>query len=305
MTETTEQPTKTTGTVDALLNQVAQGTEFHFQSGLCGDWTLMAEEPEKAALHLITEGNCWFGFPSSQAAVTELHAGDIIFVNQGISHFLSDQPIPTPISESDIPNFCQPEHQQNGVVCYDINSPSQTTDAVFRLLPPWVILNQEHQANEMRALIKMIRVETKAGQPGSQAIVQRLSDVLAIHLLRAVITSHQELKGPLAALQDRHLKTLVLTIIDEPGGDWSVETMAEKVYLSPSAFADRCQKQTGMAPKKLVDQLRLQRARMLLTNTTLSLELIAEQLGYQSATAFSRFFKRYQGVSASHFRNDD
>ncbi len=45
MTETTEQPTKTTGTVDALLNQVAQGTEFHFQSGLCGDWTLMAEEP--------------------------------------------------------------------------------------------------------------------------------------------------------------------------------------------------------------------------------------------------------------------
>lgn len=47
MTETTEELTKTTGTVDALLNQVAQGTEFHFQSGLCGDWTLMAEEPRR------------------------------------------------------------------------------------------------------------------------------------------------------------------------------------------------------------------------------------------------------------------
>lgn len=94
----------------------------------------------------------------------------------------------------------------------------------------------------------MIRHETKQAQAGSEAVIQRLSDVLAIQLLRAVITSNTELVGPLAALHDR------------------------------------------------------QRARMLLKNTQLSLELIAEQLGYQSATAFSRFFKRYEGVPASSYR---
>ena len=305
MTETPEQITKTTDAVDALLNQVAQGTEFHFQSGLCGDWTLMAEMPQKSALHLITEGDCWFGFPSKETEVTELHAGDVIFVNQGVSHFLSYTPIPKNITESEIPSFCEPEHQQNGIVCYDINSPSQITDTVFRLLPPWVILSQRCQASEMQSLISMIRAETKHGEPGSQAIIQRLSDVLAIHLLRAVIEGHQELTGPLAALQDKYLKNLVLAIIDEPAGDWSVEEMAKKVFLSPSALADRCHKQTGLSPKKLVDQLRLQRARMLLSSTELPLDLIAEQLGYQSATAFSRFFKRYAGLSASEYRTSN
>lgn len=305
MTETTEQPTKTTTTIDALLNQVAQGTEFHFQSGLCGNWTLMAKEPGKAAIHLITAGDCWFGFPASKTALTQLHVGDVIFVNQGVSHFISREPVPNDIAEHDIPAFCQPAHQQHGIVCYDIDSPSPTSDTVFKLLPPWVILNQPQQPVDMQAIIRMIQAETTTNGPGSQPIVQRLSDVLAMHLLRAVINTHQQLTGPLAALQDRQLRGLVLAIIDNPASDWSVECMAAKAFLSPSAFAERCHKQTGMAPKKLLDQLRLQRARMLLSRTELSLDLIAEQLGYQSAAAFSRFFKRYAGCSPSQWRQHD
>lgn len=171
MTKTPDSATKTPNTVDALLNQVAQGTEFHFQSGLCGDWTLLAREPDTAALHLITQGDCWFGFPSSQTDVQALHAGDVVFVNQGVSHFLSRQPVPSQIPEQEISRFCQLEHQQHGVVCYDINSPSQTTDTVFRLLPPWVILSRQQQAHDMQALITMIRAETQAGEPGSQTVV--------------------------------------------------------------------------------------------------------------------------------------
>jgi AraC-like DNA-binding protein len=187
-------------------------------------------------------------------------------------------------------------------VCYDIDSPSTTTDTVFRLLPPWVILSYQAQAGITQSLITTIREETRHSKPGYQAVVQRLSDVLTIQLLRSVISSHTELTGPLAALQDRQLRGVVLAIIDDPSADWNVNTMAERAFLSPSAFAGRCHKHTGMAPKKLVDQLRLQRARQLLKNTQLPLEVISEQLGYHSATAFGRFFKRYEGISASQFR---
>jgi len=126
--------------------------------------------------------------------------------------------------------------------------------------------------------------------------------VLAIHLLRAVIDGHQELTGPLAALQDKYLRDLVFTIIEHPAANWSVESMAKQVFLSPSAFAERCDKQTGLSPKKLVDKLRMQRARMLLNNTALPLTAIAQQVGYQSVAAFSRFFKRYAGIAASDYR---
>ncbi len=302
MTKAPEDTTKTPDGLDDLLNQVAQGTEFHFQSGLCGDWTLLAQHQEHAAIHLVTEGDCWVGFSADKNDSIALHGGDVIFVNQGISHFLSRSPIAGPSSAADIARYCQVEHQQHGVVCYDIHSPSATTDTVFRLLPPWIILNQHQQADTLQSVISMIRAETKQASAGAQAVIQRLSDVLAIHLLRAVIMENKELTGPLAALKDKHLKTLVLAIIDEPGGDWTVDNMAKLVFLSSSAFAERCHKLLGLAPKKLVDQLRLQRARSLLRSSTLPLELVAEQLGYQSANAFSRFFKKYAGVSASDYR---
>lgn len=108
MTETPEGTTKITASVEALLNQVAQGTQFHFQTGLCGDWTLMAEQPEKAAIHLITEGRCWLGFPADQSATYPLNGGDVVFVNQGISHFISRNQLPTPIDPADIARFSKP-----------------------------------------------------------------------------------------------------------------------------------------------------------------------------------------------------
>ncbi|WP_287796707.1 helix-turn-helix domain-containing protein [Idiomarina sp.] len=42
---------------------------------------------------------------------------------------------------------------------------------------------------------------------------------------------------------------------------------------------------------------------MMLSSSQLSMDLIAEQLGYQSATAFSRFFKKYAGLSPAEYRH--
>lgn len=305
MPEQPEKTTKTTDSIDALLNQVAQGAEFHFQSGLCGDWALPMNKPSLAGLHLVTQGHCWFGLLGNSLHTQQLHAGDVIFVNQGVSHFLSHSPIPNNVTESEIPSFCIPEHKDNGIVCYDIESPSTTTDIVFSLLPPWLIISTIEQATTLQNIINMIRDEAKSPTPGHQAIVQRLSEVLAIQFLRAVVEQGAELRGPLAALHDRQLRPLVLALVQQPGADWTVETMSQQVFLSTSAFAERCLKHTGLSPKKLLDQIRLQRAQSLLMQSTLSIETISLQLGYQSTTAFSRFFKKYTGVSASSYRHPE
>lgn len=302
MTKTTEHTTQTTEALNELLEQVAQGTELHFESGLCGDWTLMVRQPQKVAFHVVTKGNCWFGFPDSSIAPVKLSASDIIFVNKGVSHFLSESRIPSDISESDIPKYCQSDHQQYGVVCYDVESPPGANDTLFQLLPPWLILKQADQYQQLSHIIEMIRAETTQQAPGYHTVISRLSDVLTLNLLRQVIDQGQSLSGPLAALNDRQLRAVVIAVIDEPAADWSVEHLAQLAYLSVSAFAERCIKKTGLPPKKLVDQLRLQKARLLLNGSQLPLDLIAEQLGYQSATAFSRFFKKYEGLSPTDYR---
>ncbi|MCA1767145.1 MAG: AraC family transcriptional regulator [Idiomarina sp.] len=303
MTKTTEHTTQTTETLNQLLEQVAQGTELHFESGLCGDWTLMAKQPEKVAFHIVTKGVCWFGIPDSSVNPIKLDTSDIIFVNKGVSHFLSETQIPSNIHESDIPQYCQQSHEQAGVVCYDVNSAPGANDTLFELMPSWLVLKQTDQYQQLSHIIKLIRKETIEQSPGYQTVISRLSDVVALNLLRQVIGQDEDLSGPLAALNDKQLCSVVIAVIADPGADWSVEHLSELAYLSVSAFAERCIKKTGLTPKKLIDQLRLQRAYKLLNGSHRPLDLIAEQLGYQSATAFSRFFKKNTGISPANYRS--
>lgn len=302
MSEATEHTTKITAAVDELLNHVAQGTQFHFQSGLCGNWTLTDTQADKAGIHVITTGSCWFGTLAVPERAIQMQQGDAVFINHGVPHFLSREAIPAAVAAEDIPQFCQAEHQTHGVVCYDIEASAGAAQSLFSMLPAYVIIPAQAQTAALRGIIQTIQTEAKSAAAGATAVVQRLSDVVAIYLLREVVTQGEGLHGPLAALQDKALRPVVMALHEDLSRDWSVDMMANIAYLSVSAFADRCHKVTGFSPKRLLDQLRLQQARTLLSASNTSIELIAQQLGYQSTTAFSRFFKKYTGVSASEYR---
>jgi AraC-like DNA-binding protein len=77
---------------------------------------------------------------------------------------------------------------------------------------------------------------------------------------------------------------------------------AASVAMSYSVFRRRFKDHTGMAPNQYLLQLRLQKASRLLRSTTLSVERIAELVGFTSVSYFSRFFKERVGVSPLHFR---
>ncbi|CAB0150899.1 RCS-specific HTH-type transcriptional activator RclR [Pseudidiomarina piscicola] len=302
MTETPEQPTKTTESVEALITSVAQGTELHFETGLCGDWSILADHPGKVGLHIVSNGECWLGFPASAQPTQRLSAGDAVFVNQGVSHFLSRQEVPAQVSLDELKNYCTPNHAESGVICYELNEVNETSTHFFGLLPPWMVLRTTEQTEELATILAMIRRETLSGKPGYQTIISRLSDVLAVHLLRQIVAQEHQLNGVFAGLNDSSLLPVLNAILKHPERDWSVDAMANIACLSVSAFADRCQRATGLTPKKILDQLRFQRAKYLLSTTSRALEVVAADVGYQSNTAFGRFFKKYANCSALEYR---
>lgn len=303
MTKTPEQTTKTTDSIESLITSVAQGTELHFESGLCGDWSLLADTPEQVGFHVITQGDCWLGFPDSEQPTQKLRTGDAIFVNRGVSHFLSHKEIPPHVSLAELDDYCTPEHQENGVICYELHEVNPTSALVFSLLPPWMVVRNTEQTAQLAEVLAMIRSEALSQNPGYRTVIQRLSDVLAVHLLRQIIASEQQLNGAFAGLNDSALAGVLEAILQHPEHDWNVEQMAGLACLSISAFADRCLRKTGLTPKKLLDQLRFHRAKYLLSTSTLPVEVIAAKVGYQSTTAFGRFFKKYAGSSAIAFRS--
>jgi AraC-like DNA-binding protein len=79
---------------------------------------------------------------------------------------------------------------------------------------------------------------------------------------------------------------------------------AATLFVSDRTLKRRLQEKNASF-QNLVDQVRLERARELLTGTSMNLNQIADVLGYADAANFTRAFKRWTGVSPSHYRTTE
>jgi transcriptional regulator GlxA family with amidase domain len=87
-----------------------------------------------------------------------------------------------------------------------------------------------------------------------------------------------------------------------PAKQWTVPALSAAVGLSRSPFAAKFTALVGQSPMSYLKRWRLQRAAALLRNDAVGLSTVAEQVGYESAAAFSRAFTRFFGVSPGRYR---
>lgn len=81
----------------------------------------------------------------------------------------------------------------------------------------------------------------------------------------------------------------------------SLIELANHAHLSVSQFKTLFKKQTGQTSGQYLLKLRMEKARALLANTDFPAQLVAEQVGYQDQSAFSRRFNTYFGQSPTSF----
>jgi len=81
----------------------------------------------------------------------------------------------------------------------------------------------------------------------------------------------------------------------------TLEQMAEIEHVSARTLI-RHLREEGVTYQQLLDGVREELACWLLVQTPLSVEAIAERLGYQDTSNFSRTFRRWLGVTPREFR---
>lgn len=119
-------------------------------------------------------------------------------------------------------------------------------------------------------------------RPGGQS---QFSSQLAVQMLPS---------GPLKALPE--------WILEHLGEDLSVERLASQVAMSPRNFARVFLKETGATPAKFVERSRIERARRVLEDSTVSIETVAVLCGFGSAERMRRTFQRHLGVVPQEYR---
>ena len=79
-------------------------------------------------------------------------------------------------------------------------------------------------------------------------------------------------------------------------------TLAGDLCISERTLARRIQAATGNSPSALIQFVRLKRARWLLETSQMSVDRIAEQVGYRDATALRRLMHKAFAATPRQFR---
>ena len=84
--------------------------------------------------------------------------------------------------------------------------------------------------------------------------------------------------------------------------DITLDFMADKLNITSGYLSTYFKEKTGMNFSDYLNDLRIQRAKLLLDNLELKIQDVAAHVGYQNANSFIRMFKRYSGITPGEYR---
>lgn len=160
----------------------------------------------------------------------------------------------------------------------------------------------EGGASRLARLIELLAEECAREDVGKDLIIRRMLEVLLVEVLRrpnagneaipAGLVKGMRLPGLARALSAMHADRRV---------NWTVAELARIAGMSRSAFAARFNEMLGCAPIEYLARWRMALARDALIRGVKSLDDIAEEIGYESVSAFSTAFRRRSGVAPGVF----
>jgi AraC-like DNA-binding protein len=147
------------------------------------------------------------------------------------------------------------------------------------------------------SLVVLARDELVRKDPASEPLLTRLADALLAGVARACLPPNFD-----GAAADPRIARTLAALRERFAERWTLGKMAKVAGMSRAAFARRFKQITGAAPGAYLTRLRVEAAERLLIDTDDPAAKIALRVGYGSAYAFSRVFKRVSGRPPVVFR---
>ncbi|HVV04142.1 MAG TPA: AraC family transcriptional regulator [Puia sp.] len=131
---------------------------------------------------------------------------------------------------------------------------------------------------------------------------QQLVSGMVFHLLGKVLSLVKERsfepEDPTECIINK-ARIIFRTNIDH---DIVIEKVAEELNISYAWFRRAFKKYTGIAPNQYIIQLKIEKAKALLTDHSKSVKAIAFSMNFESAFYFSKLFKEKTGSSPEEYR---
>lgn len=269
----------------------------------------VGKEARVLPFHLVIEGA--FELTPKNCPSETISAHEVVICTRGDEHVMSVGRVrkPTPFAAVH-------RGERPGAVSVD------STLASTKLLCGVFLLNSAPLNPLLGSLPPVLKIRT-AGVPESPMLM-RAAEMLALEVVGGnrngftaarlievfcaeAIAAYRrgdgaERTGWFKALDDQKIGMALAHLHRDPSAAWTVELLAETISMSPSRFAARFRETTGQSVMSYVANWRMNVACRLLRETEDGLAEIAQHVGYQDVTSFSRAFKALVGQSPSKWR---
>lgn len=155
----------------------------------------------------------------------------------------------------------------------------------------------------LEQLVRTLSAEFESHLPPDGIYVESLTHTLIVHLISKYSVS--QLKPPMVShrLSSRKLTLIKDYINDHLEETLSLDAIANIVNLSPSHFLRLFKKSTGLAPHQYVILKRIEKAKILLCQTKMSIAEIACQTGFADQSHLTRLMRRHTGLTPKILRD--
>jgi len=303
---------------EALFSDLLQGIRVrrcvYFQPTFGAPWGL-ALEGVVTHFHYVLGGTGWVQVGGASEAIP-VGTGDLVVVPRGRPHVMYDAPGTRPVNFFEIVNTHGIDSSGalraggsgalTRFLCGGFQLENGAASVLLAVLPP-VLLIRGHgdgASHWLPAAANQLLEELQSGKPYRDPVVTRLVDVFFMQAVRAYLNDnadHVE-TGWLAALRDKRIGQALALMHSQPDERWTVASLASRLAISRSAFAERFSRILGEPPHRYLARFRINVASERLLATDDKISSIAAAAGYRSLPAFSKAFKQELGASPIEYR---
>lgn len=275
MSATLPVPTTMADHIDLLLQRFSLKSRVFFAGTLC-NVTNFDGTQGVAHLHVLRAGA--LDVQPAAGASLRLEQPALLLFPQPTSHRL----IPA------LPDGAE-------MTCSSVEFGLGTGNPLVQALPGLMLVPLA-DAPGLQAILDVFFDEAFHAKEGQSAALQRLAELVLILTIRHALQRGLLRSGMMSGLADPRLSKALQAIHEHPGEAWTLHRLADAAGMSRARFAHHFQQVVGAPPGDYLSQWRITLAQSLLSRGK-PLALVADEVGYGSATALTRAFTSRVGQS--------